>query len=235
MTYAVWMTWRATKATIATPADLRRVTPVSMGHLRALPPSRTNGLAASGGSVQRRFAANARPIESVGINRTGACMARGKQLILRMVACCAVLLLTMTTRSTFATAGDCAQQRHRDFSIVACSNLIQKNSPHLETGRPARESVQVSPQAITQAATVSAEVRFTAYSLVGGSPPANGSVQAAGGCEAYNSRHANGSTVWCSVRPAKGHVFPLGLGFSAWICRNGIWVPVANKEGTIKR
>ena len=229
------MTWRATKATIATLADLRRVTPCPWVICERRRHRAPMALPASGGSVQRRFAANARPIESVGINRTGACMARGKQLILRMVACCAVLLLTMTTRSTFATAGDCAQQRHRDFSIVACSNLIQKNSPHLETGRPARESVQVSPQAITQAATVSAEVRFTAYSLVGGSPPANGSVQAAGGCEAYNSRHANGSTVWCSVRPAKGRVCPLGLGFSAWTCRNGVWVPVANKEGTSKR
>jgi hypothetical protein len=87
-------------------------------------------------------------------------------MILRMAACCAALLLTMTARSTCATAGE----------------------------------------------------------------------EAAGGfCEAYKSRHANGSTVWCSVRPAKGRVCPLGLGFSAWTCRNGIWVPEANQGGTSKR
>ena len=155
---------------------------------------------------------------------------------MRMAASCAVLLLAMTARSTLATVVDCAQQRHQDFSILACSTLIQKNSPRLETGRPVRESVQVSPQAITQAASVPVGARFTTDTSMDALPPANGSAQAVGEfCEAYNSRHANGSTVWCSVRPGRGRVCPLGLGFSAWTCRNGIWVPAAHREGTSKR
>jgi len=171
------------------------------------------------------------------INWMGAYMPRLRQLILRMAACCAALLLTMTTQRTFATAGeDYAQQKQQDFSTTACSTLIQKSSSHLETARPAHErALQASPQAITQAATVPDGARATTEWSVGASPPANSSAQATGGsCEAYKSRHANGSTVWCSVRPAKGRVCPLGLGFSAWTCRNGIWVPVANQGETSK-
>jgi hypothetical protein len=166
------------------------------------------------------------------INRMGACMPRLRQLILRMAARCAALLLT-----TFATAGeDYAQQKHQDVSITACSTLFQKSSSHLETARPERErALQASP-AITQAATVPAGAHATTDMSVGASPPVYRSTQAAdGSCEAYEGRHANGSTVWCSVRPAKGRVCPLGLGFSAWTCRNGTWVLVANQGQKSKR
>jgi Na+/melibiose symporter-like transporter len=132
-------------------------------------------------------------------------MPRLRQWILRMVACCAALLLTLTTCSTFATAGeDRAQQKHQDFSMMACLILIQKNSLHLKTARQTREvALQVSPQAITQAATVPAGARATRDSSVGVSRPSISSAQGAGGfCEAYKGKHANGSTVWCSVRPA---------------------------------
>ena len=55
-----------------------------------------------------------------------------------------------------------------------------------------------------------------------------------GFCEAYKTMHANGSSTWCSLKPARGRPCPLGLGFSLWICRNGIWVPATSKGETQK-
>jgi hypothetical protein len=159
---------------VATLANLRGVMPWWLWVICDRCHRAPKALPASGGIAQRRFEASARPAESGGINRTGACMPRGRQSILRMAACCALLVVTMATRSTFATAGDRAQQGHQDLSITVCSTLIQRNSPHLETVRPACESVQVSPQAIRQATTVPAEARFTTDSSVGAFPTADG-------------------------------------------------------------
>jgi hypothetical protein len=54
--------------------------------------------------------------------------------------------------------------------------------------------------------------------------------QTSGGfCEAYKTKHADGSSTWCSVKPGRGRACPLGLGFSMWICRNGIWVAAPSK------
>ena len=50
------------------------------------------------------------------------------------------------------------------------------------------------------------------------SPPSQGS------CAGYNRTYADGSTTWCTVKPAAGYGCPLGLHFSLWTCRNGQWV-----------
>jgi hypothetical protein len=161
-------------------------------------------------------------------------MPRGRQFMLRMAVCRAALLLTTTPQSAFSAAGeDYAQLKHQDFPMMLCSTRILKHSPHVEVGRPVRErALQVSQEAITQAPGVPRGARTTTDLSESATPPSNSSTQAAGGfCEAYMSRHANGSTIWCSVRPARGRVCPLGLGFSAWTCRDGIWVPAAIKKG----
>ena len=135
-------------------------------------------------------------------------MPRGRQFMLRMAVCRAALLLTMTPQSAFSAAGeDYTQLKHQDYPMMLCLTRILKD-PHVEVGRPVRERApQVAQEAITQAPAVPRGAHTTTDLSEGATPPSNSSTQAADGfCEAYMSRNANGSTIWCSVRPAKGRV-----------------------------
>ncbi|MBO0757898.1 MAG: hypothetical protein J2P54_18800 [Bradyrhizobiaceae bacterium] len=112
-----------------------------------------------------------------------------------------VLLFTMMSTLVTIAATDGAET---DRKLINLAQLLSKE------GRYEADQPTVASPAVSIVATK--KDNATA------SPPSEGS------CSGYNRTYADGSTMWCTVKPAAGYGCPLGLHFSLWTCRNGQWV-----------